>query len=71
MVDEPKPSGLSPGFMLFIGIVFAAAGVGFRFVVMDDPTDAPRSWMTAHAWLILVIAGAGLGVFAISRMVRR
>jgi hypothetical protein len=71
MADAPKPSGLSPGFMLFVGIALAAAGVGFRFVVMDDPTDAPRSWLTAHTWLILVIAGVGLGAFAISRLVRR
>jgi hypothetical protein len=71
MVDEPTPKGLSPGFMLFVGIAFVAIGVGLRFVIMDDPTDAPRSWLTSHAWLILAIAGAGLGVFAIARMVRR
>ena len=71
MVDEPKPKGLSSGFLLFVGLAFVAIGVGFRFVVMDDPTDAPRSWLTAHTWLILVIVGVALGGFAISRMVRR
>ena len=71
MVDEPKPKGLSSGFMLFVGLAFVAIGVGFRFVIMDDPTDAPRSWLTAHTWLILVIVGVALGAFAISRMVRR
>jgi succinate dehydrogenase hydrophobic anchor subunit len=70
MVDE-KPKGLSSGFLLFVGIAFVAGGIGFRYVIMDDPTDAPRSWMTSHAWLMLVIAGAALGVFAISKMVRR
>jgi hypothetical protein len=71
MVDEPKAKGLSSGFMVFVAIVFVALGIGLRFVIMDDPTDAPRSWLTAHAWLIVVIAGAGLGAYAISRMVRR
>jgi hypothetical protein len=71
MADEQKPKGLSSGFMLFIGIVFVGIGVGLRFVIMDDPTDAPRSWLTAHAWLIVALAGAALGAFAISRMVKR
>lgn len=71
MVDDAKPRGLSSGFLLFIGIAFVACGIGFRYVIMDDPTDAPRSWLTAHTWLILVIAGVGLTGFAISKMVRR
>ena len=71
MADGQSPKGLSAGFMMFVGLAFAAVGVAFRFVVMDDPTDAPRSWLTAHAWLFLVIAGVALVGFAISRMVRR
>jgi predicted membrane channel-forming protein YqfA (hemolysin III family) len=65
MANEKK---LSSGFLLFIGLVFAACGVAFRYVVMDDRADESRGWMTSHAWVFLVVAGAALVVFAITKM---
>ena len=69
MVEERK--GLSAGFLLFVGIVFAAIGVGFRFVVMDDRAGEERGWMTAHAWLFLVIAGIAITGFGIAKLAKK
>jgi hypothetical protein len=57
--------------MLFVGSSMMTKRSPTPIATNAMPTDAPRSWLTSHAWLILAIAGAGLGVFAISRMVRR
>ena len=69
MGDERK--GLSPGFMVFVGLVLAAIGVGFRLVVMDDRAGEERGWMTSHAWLFLLIAGVAVTGFGIMRVVKK